>query len=475
MSGLTGFSANPVDLVKRVVGGSDRPISTDVDQDALGAAIDKAAAKVDRKPVDGKVTLKGTDIRQSKAEPGRSVDRDALAEQIEDGWPQERTFDAPTEQVEADITQSEADDFVDEDLEPLLSGPITVHSTDPTAKGEAAEISFKVTPKQLADAVSVHSAKGELQARINDKKLVEAVEMAAEESGEFQPAQDASVTWKGDDDYRVRPSKKGFGLQTKGMADTVSQAMENQGAKERTVTIESAVTTADFTTAQARKTLPKEEISTFTTHLTDDAERTENIDTAARRLDGTYVKPGETFSLNARLGERTAAKGYNAAPVIENGRLVDDYGGGISQLSTTLFNAVFFSGAKIEEFHPHSWYISRYPEGREATISWPEVDQKFTNNTGAGILIKAHVEGDDVTVTFHGRAPYDDVRADMGERRNITEPERIVDDSADCVSQSPTPGFDITVKREFINDGKVVKTSDFYTHYVPEDEVVCTG
>ena len=475
VAGLTGFSANPVDLVKRAVGGSEHPIRTDVDRGALDKAIARAAAKVDRKPVDGTVTLKGTDIDASKARSGRSVDQQELAEQVEDGWPQERTYTAPSKRVEADITQSEVDAFVDQDLEPLLSGPITVHSTDPTAKGDKAEISFEVTPKQLVDAVSVRSTKGELQARIDDKKLVQAVEVAAEKSDEFVLARDASVSWEGGDDYRVRPSAKGFGLQTKGMADTVSEAMTHRGAKERTVTIDSKVTTADFTTKQARKTLPKEEISTFTTHLTDDAERTENIDIAARRLDGTYVKPGETFSLNARLGERTGAKGYNAAPVIENGRLVNDYGGGISQLSTTLFNAVFFSGAKIEEFHPHSWYISRYPEGREATISWPTVDQKFTNDTGAGILIKAHVEGDDVTVTFHGRAPYDDVKAEKSPRRNIVEPEHIVDDSADCVSQSPTPGFDVTVERKFINDGEVVKTSDFFTHYVPEDEVVCTG
>ena len=91
------------------------------------------------------------------------------------------------------------------------------------------------------------------------------------------------------------------------------------------------------------------------------------------------------------LGQRTAAKGYNPAPVINNGRLTTDYGGGISQLSTTTFNAAFFSGVRIDQYLAHSFYISRYPEGREATISWPDVDQKWTNDTGYGILIQASV------------------------------------------------------------------------------------
>ena len=218
--------------------------------------------------------------------------------------------------------------------------------------------------------------------------------------------------------------------------------------------------------------MPKEVISTFSTTLTDDAERTENIDTAARTLDGTYVGPGESFSLNDVLGERTAAKGYNEAPVILNGRLRMDYGGGISQLSTTLFNAVFFSGAKIEEFHPHSFYISRYPEGREATISWPDVDNRFTNDTGAGILIEAEVSGGEVTVTFFGQKKWD-IEAVKGDRRNVTQPDRIVDDSEGCVPQAASPGFDVTVTRIFKEGGSEEKRSSFTTTYIPEDEVIC--
>ncbi|MCB1299764.1 MAG: VanW family protein, partial [Tetrasphaera sp.] len=142
---------------------------------------------------------------------------------------------------------------------------------------------------------------------------------------------------------------------------------------------------------------------TFTTHFPYAPDRTHNITLAAKRLNGAYVAPGETFSLNAWLGQRTPEKGYRGAPVIYNGRLTKDYGGGISQVSTTLFNAIFFSGAQIDQYTPHSFYISRYPEGREATISWPNVDNRFTNTTKGGILIQASVGPDSITVTFKGK------------------------------------------------------------------------
>ena len=188
------------------------------------------------------------------------------------------------------------------------------------------------------------------------------------------------------------------------------------------------------------------------------------------------VAPGETFSLNQQLGQRTAAKGYQKAGVISGGRLTNDYGGGISQLSTTLFNAVFFSGAKIEEFHPHSFYISRYPEGREATISWPDVDNRFTNDTGAGILISASVSGNEVTVTFHGRKKYDEIKATKSARKNITPPKTITDNTKGCVPQSPAPGFTVTIGRIMTPvGGGAQKTSSFNTTYIPQDAVTCTN
>ena len=113
-----------------------------------------------------------------------------------------------------------------------------------------------------------------------------------------------------------------------------------------------------------------------------------NIKLASRIINGTYIPPGEQFSMNGILGERTAAKGYIEAGIIRGGRAATSYGGGISQVSTTIFNAAFFSGMQLDAWTPHYYYISRYPEGREATISWPDLHNKFTNTTDGGVLIQ---------------------------------------------------------------------------------------
>jgi vancomycin resistance protein YoaR len=175
----------------------------------------------------------------------------------------------------------------------------------------------------------------------------------------------------------------------------------------------------------------------------------------------------------APVDATVAAKGYRKAPVIYAGRLVSDYGGGVSQVSTTTFNAAFFGGVRVNEHTAHSFYIARYPEGREATVSWPDVDQKWTNDTGFGILIQAHVQGANITVTLWGTKTRD-IEAVKGPRRNVVRPKVIVDAHSGCVPQLPTPGFDVTVTQIFKKSGAQVKTVLFNTHYIPEDNVTCT-
>jgi vancomycin resistance protein YoaR len=214
-------------------------------------------------------------------------------------------------------------------------------------------------------------------------------------------------------------------------------------------------------------------ISTFTTQFPVNPPRTTNIKIAVATLNGTVIRPGGQFSLNGTLGKRTPAKGYQQAPVIYGGRLVSDYGGGVSQVSTTTFNAAFFAGVRIDQHLAHSFYIARYPEGREATVSWPDVDQKWTNDTGAGILIQATTNGSDLAVTLWGTKKWN-IEAVKGPRRNVVKPKVVIDAKAACVPQLPTPGFDVTVTQVFKKNGAQVRTVGFNTHYIPEDTVKCT-
>ncbi|HWH28767.1 MAG TPA: VanW family protein, partial [Mycobacteriales bacterium] len=143
-------------------------------------------------------------------------------------------------------------------------------------------------------------------------------------------------------------------------------------------------------------------LGTFTTYFTPGQPRVTNIRRIASVVDDTYLSPGEVLSLNEVAGPRTRAKGYVADSAIINGELVPQVGGGVSQFATTLFNAAFFAGLPIEEHKPHSFYISRYPAGRESTVSYGSIDVKIRNDTAHGLVVKTWSTPSSVTVGIYG-------------------------------------------------------------------------
>ena len=115
-------------------------------------------------------------------------------------------------------------------------------------------------------------------------------------------------------------------------------------------------------------------VSDFVTYYPPATYRDINQGRAAELINGTILKPGETFSFNDTVGERTAENGFTNGFIISNGVFREDLGGGVSQVVTTTYNAAFFAGMDDVEHKPHSFYIDRYPMGREATVAWPTVD-----------------------------------------------------------------------------------------------------
>ena len=150
--------------------------------------------------------------------------------------------------------------------------------------------------------------------------------------------------------------------------------------------IPAEVVEPEFTTEDAKALGIKKEVSKFTTYFPYAEYRNINIGRAAELVDGTIVRPGETFSLNGTVGERTAENGFVKGFVISNGIFKEDFGGGVSQMATTMFNAAFFAGMTDVQHKPHSFYIDRYPVGREATVAWPTVDLQWRNDTPYGVL-----------------------------------------------------------------------------------------
>jgi vancomycin resistance protein YoaR len=461
VDGLSGFSIKPADVWNNLSGGSDEELETTVDRDKLVAAIRAAEATLDTEVVQGAVTFPAGKVAVVKPVAGSTMSVDKTADEVASRWPTTTPVKAQVDTVNPAVSAEEVDRAVSEFATPAMSGPVTV---------KVGTKSFAVPPAAYAPALAMKAdASGKLSPAIDNAKLVAAVRQAAAAAGLESKPRDARITFSGTKAVVV-PSAAGATLDEKSVVASFVPALTSPA---RTATVVTAVVQPKLTTAAAEKIKPREVVSTFTTYFPYNPPRTENITIAARTLNGTYVGPGEQFSLNKVLGQRTAAKGYNPAPVINNGRLTTDYGGGISQLSTTTFNAAFFSGVRIDEYLPHSFYISRYPEGREATISWPDVDQKWTNDTGYGILIQSVVSNGSVTVTFHGTKVWD-IEAVKGPRRNVKQPRTIVDDKPGCVTQSPSTGFDVTVTRIFKRAGKTIRSSTFNTHYIPEDKVTCT-
>ena len=143
-------------------------------------------------------------------------------------------------------------------------------------------------------------------------------------------------------------------------------------------------------------------VSQYTTYHPCCADRVTNIQLFADKVDGVIVRPGENFSLNRQVGERTVEKGFLQAGTLINGELVHTVGGGVSQFATTFYNAVFWGGYQDIAHKPHSSYFSRYPEGIEATLDWPGLDVIFRNTSSRNVLIRSEYTSTSLTVNLFG-------------------------------------------------------------------------
>lgn len=169
-------------------------------------------------------------------------------------------------------------------------------------------------------------------------------------------------------------------------------------AGETTLTLDTRTVTAAEGVAWAQGLGVNQVIGEFTTRHACCANRVKNIHRISDITRGHLIAPGETWSVNSFVGRRTAENGFLIDGVIKDGEFEKDYGGGISQYATTLFNAAFFAGLDIPRYKAHSIYISRYPFGREATLDYPNVDLQVRNNTPYGVVVWPTYTGSSVTV-----------------------------------------------------------------------------
>lgn len=225
--------------------------------------------------------------------------------------------------------------------------------------------------------------------------------------------------------------------------------------------------------------------SSFTTEYSNSSgseNRRHNIHLAADLLNNSIVAPEGIWSFNDTAGERTEEAGFQGAGLISAGEFTEGVGGGVCQVATTVFNAVYEAGLPIEERRNHSLYVASYPAGRDAAVSWPDLDLKWGNDTGSDILVKMTYDETSVTCSLYGVAPGYTVETDVGEWVK-GEPYKIkveVDDSmktgSSYVKTSGTDGRSISVVRTVTDSqGNVVREDLFESEYDPKNEVIVAG
>jgi vancomycin resistance protein YoaR len=434
------------------------------DRGAVAKAVDGWAGRVDRRPVDGGLRVEGTNVVPVAPRSGLVLDRPGAVAAVAAALvhPAARVVDLPVKERQPRIGRDQVD-RVTAQARTLLAGPVTV-----TVSGR----DLTADPAAMAAALRAVPSGGQLDLALDQDRLRAA--MAAQLSQVERPGREARFQVAGGK-LRIVPSTTGRLVDL----GPVTAAMLRG---ERSV--QGTLVTAEprHNTAWARRLGIRRKVSEFTTRHAAGQPRVSNIHRAADLLRGTVVEPGQRFSLNQTIGPRTAARGFVRAPVIDQGSFSEDFGGGVSQLATTTFNAIFFGGYKLVAFQPHSFYISRYPMGREATVSLPAPDLSFVNDTRAGVLIHTAYTDSSITVSFFGDTGGRVVRAEgprilathepTGELEEIVNPEL---PAGTVITEPAFTGYDVEVFRVIKAPGQPVRRERFFTRYKSANPTIIRG
>ena len=459
-------SWKPADMVGLFFGDHETDPALDVDDSKLQSTIGTIGETVNRDVVEAQITFPKGEPKAREPKAGLVIARADAAEAIRKAYlVSDKPVKVPTAVVDPAVDSEGLAEAMKSIAEPAVSGPITIRVGDK-------EVSLPVSA--YAPALVVRVKDNELQPYLDPKKLAEPLTDST--TGIGKKAVDATVRIENNKPVII-PGKEGVGLQPKEMAVKLLPALTETGDK-RAVEVEAKVVDPLFTTADAKALKIKEKISSFETQFPYAEYRNTNQSRAAELIDGTILKPGETFSFNNTVGERTTANGFVMGTVINGGVFREELGGGVSQVATTTYNAGFFGGMDDVEHHPHAFYINRYPVGREATVYFGHLDLRFKNPTKYGVLIRAYVVKS--TPSSAGIMHVElwstkvwDIKAGESPRRNGRTPGKQYDDTDRCVPQDPIPGFDIDIYRHFYQNGKKVKTETDTANYQAADHVIC--
>jgi vancomycin resistance protein YoaR len=470
-----GDGFGPIRGFKRLdvqVFGADVTPATTVLHGALQYKIGLIAKDVNRIPQNAAVVRHGLRIAVQPARQGRALDRVAAARTI-------------VKELGALDRSSASVELPFRFRPPLVRAPALT-----TAARQA----------RIALSAPVHLELGKTRWLLSRAKLARLVELPADGRTQLtvgglaatdwlhrlgkrvaRPAQDATFAVHGSH-VSVVPAQPGIQLAALTAARAVLHAALKRRPELRVAQLPVQEAPAKLSTAAARAMHISAQVSGYTTVFGGVPNRIHNVELVAHLVDQTLIAPDATFSFNKTTGDRNAAKGFLVAPVIVNGELTTGLGGGVCQVSTTVFNAAFDAGLKITERTNHALYISHYPQGRDATVNYPDVDLQFVNDTGNWLLLRTFVSSSSLTVGLYGTPVDRKVTSTTSPLVSHGNPpvkktidptlkpgEKVVDDPG-------LPAMTTSVTRDvYASDGKVLYHDTWYSSYRALPKLVRIG
>ncbi len=437
------------------------------------AAIDHEVAKiaraVDRPSVDASLRRRGLRIEIVPAQEGQRLDRDAAAETIV------RTL-ASLERPSfvALPVVATAPDVAAQDLEPAAAEARTALSAP--VRLAYGETRWRLPRYRIAELLAL-PRRGATELAVAGKGADEWFRGLAK-AIDRRPVSATFAVYSGG--IRVVPAEPGRRLDVTATARALQAALVSE--TERTSKLVVRVAEPERSTAEATAMGIQGVVGSYTTTYGGTPGRVHNVQLVAELIDGTLVAPGATFSFNGTTGERNAERGFQEAPVIINGELQTGIGGGVCQVSTTVFNAAYEAGLPIDQRTNHALYISHYPTGRDATVNYPDLDLKFTNDTGRWLLLRAFVNAGSLTVNLYGTPQGRRVETQAaplevtGEVpvKEIADPELLVDERV--TEEVGQPPRETSVRRLVYDaDGELLYDNTWRSYYTAEPTLVRVG
>lgn len=449
-------SANPVTRLQRIFTTEEIDVVPTVDEAQLGPELDRVERELSSEPENGAVAINAGQVEMTDPVPGQTVNREELTQRVSTGWLNPDGVEVEPVPVEPEINQEMVDQVVDGPAARAVDGPLKVAGHD--------DVTAEIPAERIGEIVDFPVHDGTITPEVD----VEAAQAILDE--QLAPTEVEMTNASYNADGSVNPSADGIQVDWDTTMDNFPARVIGDAPRSWEATYEEAPAT--FTTEMAKTATFQDVVGSFTTSGFSPASG-HNIALTAQTVNGAIVGPGETFSLNGYTGPRGTAQGYVESGIIIDGRAGEAVGGGISQFATTLYNASYFAGMTDITHTPHSYYISRYPAGREATIYDGAIDLQFRNDTNFPVRIEAFLSGNSVTVQLIGTKTTE-VESINGGRWNYTQPTQQYVAGSECIPSSGAPGF-TTSDTRVIRDlaGNEVKRETQTTVYDPQPIVTC--